>query len=520
MNFSSKERVIFIWSIPANGHMNPMLCFVNELIPRLDQINVNKIVFYTSESYKESIENIPNNKIQKRVEFRDYKLEKFTGSENLLKLLMDFNTKPGALFRVFKTYRNSVKLGAKYLFKNLTLDMHREKPILILYDQALFFGKIVLEFYSKKFKCSKPLSACYVTTFMCARGIYPLFSDLEKNGLFGLNLNLKKKLKNYITTTSDLVKYILTYYKTLWWDLDFTLFDLFLRCDLPLKKWQLADENLNIVFVLPEIQPRLEMFQAKQNINFVGPSVDENVRSNKSHDQNKIYKYTEEIELFLYKNGTKINSYPKIYFNQHSNRLLRSDSDGSNFKKYFKPIIYVSMGTVFQSENPNFLKILIKACQYFSYDYVVIVSTGNENVFDNFHLDLDNNLEDILLIPHTPQVEILKRAELFITHAGMNSISEAIIYGVPVICIPLSGDQPMVAWRVADELGMGIRLQPDKNLSVETVRKAISTMLTTPSYRNKAKELSTISKNYYGHRKACDLTIQFILKNEAKKALD
>lgn len=192
---------------------------------------------------------------------------------------------------------------------------------------------------------------------------------------------------------------------------------------------------------------------------------------------------------------------------------MRKDSDGHNFKRRYKPIIYVSMGTVFNNENPTLFQVLIEATTQFAKDYAVIVSTGDEKTYAKY---INSSLAspDILLIPHTPQIEILKRANLFITHAGMNSVSEAINYGVPIICLPLSGDQPFVAWRVADELGIGIRLQPNESLTVEKVRDAIETVLTNKSYREKAQELATISKSYSGHKSAAEHTIQFLHDNE------
>ncbi len=96
----------------------------------------------------------------------------------------------------------------------------------------------------------------------------------------------------------------------------------------------------------------------------------------------------------------------------------------------------------------------------------------------------------------------------------MNSASEAIQYGVPIICLPLSGDQPFVAWRVADELGIGIRLQPDENLTIDKVKSSISKILTDPSYREKAYDLSLISKQYSGHKKAVEHVVSFLSQNE------
>ncbi|CAF0718066.1 unnamed protein product [Brachionus calyciflorus] len=501
------ERVIFLWSVPANGHLNPTLCYANELLTALPEMNCTKLVFYCGKSFKDVILNLPNNKGKNLIEFRDYELEKYTGTENLLKLMMDFDTRPGTLFRVFQCYENSVKLGAKHLFNRLIQDMHNDKPVLIVYDQALFFPKIACELYSKKFRCPKPPHVSYVTTFMCARGIYPYWSDLEKMGLLGSNLDLRKKFRIFFTTLNDFLHYLYTYYKTLWWDLEFSFLDLFLRCEIPLSKLQMIDKNLNLVFVMPEVQPRLKYFQNKDNIKFVGPSVDEVVRSNISQKKVDMEKYIQRIEEFLEKKSIDHYNNPKSAF-------MRSESTGENFKKYHKPIIYVSMGTVFNNENSHLFKILIEGCKIFSDKYAVIVSTGDEKTYEKY-AGLYTN-ENILLIPHTPQVEILKRAHLFITHAGMNSVSEAVNYGVPIICIPLSGDQPFVAWRVADELGIGIRLQPDESLTVERVIASVKTILNDPSYREKAQELARLSKNYAGHKTAKDHTIKFLHDYEAK----
>jgi UDP:flavonoid glycosyltransferase YjiC (YdhE family) len=70
---------------------------------------------------------------------------------------------------------------------------------------------------------------------------------------------------------------------------------------------------------------------------------------------------------------------------------------------------------------------------------------------------------------------------------------------------------------VADELGMGIRLQPNNDLSVEKVKKAIREVLTEPSYRERAYELSVLSKNYVGHKIASECLVQFLKQNEKKQ---
>jgi RecA/RadA recombinase len=62
---------------------------------------------------------------------------------------------------------------------------------------------------------------------------------------------------------------------------------------------------------------------------------------------------------------------------------------------------------------------------------------------------------------------------------------------------------------------MGIRLQPDVSLTVKKVKESISEILGNPEYKKRANELSKISQTYQGHITACDLTVEFIKKNQA-----
>jgi hypothetical protein len=178
-------------------------------------------------------------------------------------------------------------------------DIDREKPVLILYDQALFFPKIALKLYTKKYKHNpKPLHACYVTTFMCAKDIYPLWGELNKMGLLGNNKRLHNKVKNGLLTGFDFMKYSFSYYKTLGWDLGFSIFDCMTKLEYPVGRNNLIDESLNLVFVLPKMQPKLQQFQA-EHIKFVGPSVDGNLRGKMSKEKSNMNSYIQKIDDFL-----------------------------------------------------------------------------------------------------------------------------------------------------------------------------------------------------------------------------
>lgn len=60
---------------------------------------------------------------------------------------------------------------------------------------------------------------------------------------------------------------------------------------------------------------------------------------------------------------------------------------------------------------------------------------------------------------HLPQTKVLEAVDLFITHGGNNSVTEALFCGKPMIVLPLFGDQPDNAQRVAEK-GFGFRFKP------------------------------------------------------------
>lgn len=220
------------------------------------------------------------------------------------------------------------------------------------------------------------------------------------------------KFKNMTFTCLDLFKYMFTYYKTLWWENGFSLIDLIKKCDLPVSRNLLIDDELNLVFVLPEVQPRLDSFQSS-HIKFVGPCVDEAVRSKLSNEKKNTKTYVEIIEQFMMKNTLPckiLSQQPDILPDKDPSvikaktDLMRSDSNGDNFKRIFKPIIYVSMGTVFNNENKDLFQVLVDACRCYSKEYAIIISTGDEKTYERYRSSITN---EILFVPHTPQVEIL-----------------------------------------------------------------------------------------------------------------
>lgn len=54
-----------------------------------------------------------------------------------------------------------------------------------------------------------------------------------------------------------------------------------------------------------------------------------------------------------------------------------------------------------------------------------------------------------VVVDRAPQIELLKRSALCITHGGLNTTLEDLAQGVPLVAIPVTNDQPGVAARIA-----------------------------------------------------------------------
>ncbi|KAI7733673.1 hypothetical protein M8C21_019164 [Ambrosia artemisiifolia] len=68
------------------------------------------------------------------------------------------------------------------------------------------------------------------------------------------------------------------------------------------------------------------------------------------------------------------------------------------------------------------------------------------------------------VVPWAPQVQVLDHIAtgVFVTHGGWNSVLESIGSGVPMICRPLIGDQPINTWMVERVWGIGVWIEGGK----------------------------------------------------------
>ena len=74
------------------------------------------------------------------------------------------------------------------------------------------------------------------------------------------------------------------------------------------------------------------------------------------------------------------------------------------------------------------------------------------------------------VFPYVNQIAVLEKADAFITHCGMNSVSEALYFKVPLVMYPQTNEQKGVAFRV-NELGAGLYLSGDSRSEIQRALK-------------------------------------------------
>jgi zeaxanthin glucosyltransferase len=110
-----------------------------------------------------------------------------------------------------------------------------------------------------------------------------------------------------------------------------------------------------------------------------------------------------------------------------------------------EPIVYASMGTV-QNGNPDLFSTIAAAVSKHQ-GLQLVLAIGNILRPEQIG-SVPNNA---IVVNNAPQLELLKKASVCITHAGFNTVLEALTHGVPQIAIPVTNDQPGVAARIADK---------------------------------------------------------------------
>ncbi|MHB8065423.1 MAG: macrolide family glycosyltransferase [Ruminiclostridium sp.] len=217
----------------------------------------------------------------------------------------------------------------------------------------------------------------------------------------------------------------------------------------PLKMMDIffKKENLNIVYTSKLFQPDSESFD--ESFKFVGPSIDER---------------HEDVAFEL---------------------------EGLEGHK----VVYISMGTI-NNNCRDFYKKCIKA--FGNTELKVVMAIGHKVDIASIGAIPDN----FIVRNYVHQLEVLKKTDTFISHGGLNSVSEALYYGIPVVTIPQANDQPMVAKQLV-ALGAGIGLKLEE-VTPEVLKEAALSLLSENTYKAAARRIGESFREAGGYKTAVD----------------
>ena len=192
----------------------------------------------------------------------------------------------------------------------------------------------------------------------------------------------------------------------------------------------------------------------------------------------------------------------------YTSRLFQPEADtfGNNYafvgpsvmqryprSAHARPLVYISLGTVLH-DAPKFYRRCIRALKDMDCDAILSVGSKVDPAA------LGTIPANVQIFPRVNQLEVLAGADVFLTHCGMNSVSESLLCGVPMVLFPQHSEQEAVCSR-AEELGAGLRLgrASDKN-----IRKALETVLADTRYKDAAQAIADDFAKCGGAKEAAD----------------
>ena len=214
---------------------------------------------------------------------------------------------------------------------------------------------------------------------------------------------------------------------------------------------------------------------------------------------------------------TSAFDFPRLHAPAHLHHVgpLRSASDPSSPLDLVpapapgKPFVFASLGTLQGGRLRLFLRIA-RACRAAGAQ-LLVAHCGR----------LEARGEKALLragadwvVDFVPQRAVLARADLLVTHAGLNTVMDALAAGVPMLALPIAFDQPGVAARVV-HAGVGLRLMPGL-ARAKDIERALKALLESPEFRARAAIQGLGVRQAPGAQGAADLIEQTLANFEVE----
>jgi MGT family glycosyltransferase len=208
-------------------------------------------------------------------------------------------------------------------------------------------------------------------------------------------------------------------------------------------------DGLNIVFTARELQPDTPIIDG--TFRFVGPSIDPQTRS-----------------------------------------------EGEDFDLWGQDrVVYISFGTL-HAPQPSFIAACFEA---FAGHPARFILSGVEP--QGLAVPAPANF---IVRPSVRQLEVLQRADVFITHGGLNSVHEGLYFGVPLVIVPHQFEQLLNA-RAVSGRGAGLIIEErlaGRDITATRLRQSLTLVSSESRYRESAGALQRALRATGGYRQAAD----------------
>lgn len=453
----SKKKIFAIFPSGA-GHLNPILCVLGELQKRQKC----EVLFYGDEAFRALIEKSGST-------FRAYSHPSYSR----INPTMSIDKQRVGFGHFVRTHI----LIAFDILPQILCDIENDTPDMIIYDSFFLMSKYLMEIIKTRVENGTwnrkvPKSVMFL----------PNYPPCQKM-IEGLK---KEKPDDWWNTFLLLDSFRLQF--MLSWTHGLSLYN-------PINVCFMKNQVLNIVSVPAELEPFREEFD--DTFKFVGACVSDEARSNEIYDDDELKSVLDQFEV-----------------KEPPGKQSRSDLK----------LIYVSMGTVFLANTFIFERVFEAFRDYDSRpsrrfklaQFRVIVSVG-ANALKLFKEKINkgelNLPQNVLIRAKVPQLELLKRADLFVTHCGMNSTTETIKYAVPIVAIPIDADQPYNARHVCTDLGFG-ELHDALKLKSHEIADSIDKVLSDEKYRKNIQEMSKKIQKCNGTLEGARLILDYLNRKD------
>jgi MGT family glycosyltransferase len=189
-----------------------------------------------------------------------------------------------------------------------------------------------------------------------------------------------------------------------------------------------------------------------------------------------------------------LDSYPPLLQSQPADhiarrQLVRPQRDDGEFDSSSAlplpeapagaPLVYVTMGTVFNDANP--LRATVEALRDLPVRILVTVGPHGDPA------TLGTQPGNVRVERYVPQSAVLEYCDVVVSHGGSGTALGALALGLPQLCLPQGADQFLNAAAIASA-GAGLALLPDE-CTPEVVTHAVKRLLEDHAFRDAARRV-------------------------------